>query len=127
MRMAGWLVVLRLLPALLAIGLCVYCLVECLQSPGREVRGLRKWVWITVIVALPVFGAIAWLLAGRPHRARHSRPPRGARPVYDDPPLEPRPPTYPLGPDDDDEFLEQLRRDQEKRRRADRPTEADGD
>jgi hypothetical protein len=122
--MAGWLVVLRLLPAILAIGLCVYCLVECLQSPGREVRGLRKWVWITVIVVLPVVGGLAWLFAGRPHRARHSRPPRGARPVYDDPPPEAGP-AFPLGPDDDDEFLEQLRRDQERRRRADRPTEAD--
>jgi hypothetical protein len=122
--MAGWLVVLRLLPALLAIGLVVYCLVECLQSPGREVRGLRKGVWITVILLLPVVGALAWLFAGRPHRARHSRPPRGARPVYDDPPPPP-PPAFPLGPDDDDEFLEQLRREQEKRRRADRPTEAD--
>src|SRR5690242_5933979 len=104
MRMAGWLVVLRLLPALLAIGLCVYCLVECLQSPGREVRGLRKWVWVTVIVVLPVIGAAAWLLAGRPHRARHSRrPPRGgSRQVYDAPPPEAQPPTFPLGPDDDD-------------------------
>ena len=125
--MAGWLVVLRLLPALLAIGLVVYCLVECLQSPGREVRGLRKWVWITVILVLPVIGALAWLFAGRPHRARHSRPPRGARPVYDDPPPAPEnlPPAFPRGPDDDDEFLEQLRREQERRRQADRPGESD--
>jgi len=112
--------VLRLLPALLAIGLVVYCLVECLQSPGRDVRMFRKPVWVVVILLLPVVGAVGWLLAGRPHRARHSNPPRSAGRE----PLPP-PPTYPLGPDDDPEFLEQLRREQERRRRSQPPTEAD--
>lgn len=114
---------LRLLPALLAIGLVVYCLVECLQSPGRDVRTLRKATWVAVIVLVPVVGAVAWLLAGRPHRARHSNPPRsGGRDQLAPPPP---PPTYPLGPDDDPEFLEQLRREQEQRRKSQRPTEAD--
>ena len=117
--MAGWLVVLRLLPALLAIGLLVYALVECLQSPGSDVRALRKPAWIAVILLLPVLGALAWLLWGRPHRARHSRPSRSTRRE------EPPPHTYPLGPDDDPEFLEQLRREQERRRKTERPTEAD--
>jgi phospholipase D-like protein len=117
--MAGWIVVLRLLPALLAIGLLVYALVECLQSPGSDVRTFRKATWILLIVLVPVVGAVAWLLAGRPHRARHSRPPRAPRPE------ELPPPTYPLGPDDDPEFLEQLRREQERRRQAERPGDAD--
>jgi phospholipase D-like protein len=118
---AGWLVVLKVLPALLAIGLVVYCLVECLQSPGRDVRTFRKPTWIVVILLLPVGGALAWLVAGRPHRARHSRP-RGSAP----PPTDPGPTrTYPIGPDDDPEFLERLRREQEQRRHPERPTEAD--
>jgi hypothetical protein len=121
---AGWLVVLRLLPALLAIGLVVYCLVECLQSPGRDVRTFRKPVWVVVILLVPVGGALAWLLAGRPHRARHSRPPRsGPAPMVTDGGAVPG--TYPLGPDDDPEFLEQLRREQERRRHTERPREAD--
>src|SRR5690349_7023894 len=109
-RMAGWLVVWRVLPALLAIGLFVYCLVECLQSDPRDVRTLPRSAWLFVIV-LPVIGPLLWLLAGRPHRARHSRPPRASsRSSFDPPP--PQPGTYPLGPDDDPEFLEQLRRQQ---------------
>jgi hypothetical protein len=124
---AGWLVVLRVLPALLAIGLVVYCLVECLQSPGRDVRTFRKPTWIVVILLLPVGGALAWLVAGRPHRARHSRPPRSGPPPPPPPPTDPdgTPLTYPIGPDDDPEFLEQLRREQEQRRHPERPTEAD--
>jgi hypothetical protein len=128
--MAGWLVVLRVLPALLAVGLFVYCLVECLQSAPNEVRTLPKPVWLFVIV-MPVIGPLLWLLAGRPHRARHSRPPRsprsGPEPMYDSaPPAPGAGPTYPLGPDDDPEFLEKLRRDQEHRRRhPEHPKEAD--
>ena len=119
---------LRVLPALIAVGLFVYCLVECLQAADHEVRTLPKPAWLFVIV-LPVIGPLLWLLAGRPHRARHSRPPRSvARPAYEDvpPPADEAPRTYPLGPDDDPEFLERLRREQEQRRRhTERPKEAD--
>jgi len=120
--------VLRVLPALIAVGLFVYCLVECLQAADHEVRTLPKPAWLFVIV-LPVIGPLLWLIAGRPHRARHSRPPRAvSRPAYDDAPLpaDEAPRTYPLGPDDDPEFLEQLRRrEQERRRQIERPKEAD--
>jgi hypothetical protein len=127
--MAGWLVVWRVLPALLAIGLFVYCLVECLQSDPRDVRTLPRPAWLFVIV-LPVIGPLLWLLAGRPHRARHSRPARAASRQVFDPPPPPSPPspppgTYPIGPDDDPEFLEQLRREQQRRGRSERPKEAD--
>jgi hypothetical protein len=71
--------VLRVLPALIAVGLFVYCLVECLQAADYEVRTLPKPAWLFVIV-LPVIGPLLWLLAGRPHRARHSRPPRSVAP-----------------------------------------------
>jgi hypothetical protein len=123
--MAGWLVVLRVLPVLLAIGLFVYCLVECLQSASDDVRTLPKPAWLFVIV-LPVLGPLLWLVAGRPHRARHSRPARErSRPAYDAPPPPPDTAgTYPLGPDDDPEFLARLRREQE-RRTSERPKEAD--
>jgi hypothetical protein len=115
------------LPALIAVGLFVYCLVECLQAADYEVRTLPKPAWLFLIV-LPVIGPLLWLIAGRPHRGRHGRPPRSiARPAYEDvpPPADEAPRTYPLGPDDDPEFLEQLRREQERRRHWERPKEAD--
>lgn len=119
---------LRVLPALIAVGLFVYCLVECLQSADYEVRTLPKPAWLFLIV-LPVIGPLLWLIAGRPHRARHGRPPRSiSRPAYEDappPPADEPRRTYPLGPDDDPEFLEQLRREQERRRHSERPKEAD--
>jgi hypothetical protein len=99
---------IRLLPALLEIGLLVYCLIDCIQSDSERVRNLPKLVWVLLIVLLPLVGGIAWLVAGRPAR---STPGRTSWPSTRTSgfPEQGRPGRAPLGPDDDPDFLRQLR------------------
>ena len=44
----------------------LYALIDAILTPGSEVRTLPKWLWILVVLVVPLLGAIAWLLAGRP-------------------------------------------------------------
>jgi hypothetical protein len=96
---------LRGLPALIEIGLLIFCLIEAIQTPADEIRGLGKGWWILLIIVFPIIGGVAWLVAGRPLRRQdpngwrmgsgfpeHGRSARPAR-----------------GPDDDPEFLRQIR------------------
>ena len=99
---------LRFLPFVLELILLVYCLIDCIQTDEAEVRNLRKLWWILLIIFFPLVGGIAWLVAGRPKRDNRRRdvPWPSTRtagfPEYERP--------RPLGPDDDPEFLRELRR-----------------
>ena len=86
---------LRYLPLLLILAVVVWALVECLQTASAQVRGLPKAAWVAVIVLLPVVGAVAWFLAGRPTQRRRGG---GSGPSV----------SRPLGPDDDPDFLRRL-------------------
>ena len=90
-----------LLTAIVAsVTLIVYALIDCARTAPAEVRRLARRTWLTVIVLLPVIGAVAWLVAGRP---RH----HGERPIA------PRP----SAPDDDEDFLRALDGDDDAYRR----------
>ena len=86
---------MRVLPVLLLLGLVVYALVDCLQTPSRDVRSASKPLWLAVIVLVPVVGAAGWLLLGR----RRPTGRAGSR-------------RRPLAPDDDPDFLRSLRGEQ---------------
>jgi len=88
--------VTRVLPIIVALTLAVYALIDCLQTDPAEIRGPRRAVWILLILLIPIVGPVAWLVA----RWRTSRPSGG-------PPR--RPATRPVAPDDNPEFLRQLR------------------
>jgi|SRR5215472_11381616 len=121
---------------LVTVGFVVPCLVDVAATPARELRRLTKLGWVLVIVLFSAFGAVAWLVAGRPGRRRRTLPPRhleGA-PSFGpqdalrrhpagrgmDPGIEASPgpgalwageaPRRPAGPDDDPQFLEELAR-----------------
>ncbi len=84
------------LPIIVAIALAVYAVIDCLQTDPAEIRGPRRPVWVAVILLLPIVGPVAWLIARRGGpRAFPSR--RGRRPAP------------PVAPDDNPEFLRQLR------------------
>ena len=101
--MAKFLVIIELV-------LLVYCLVDCLQTEPAAVRTLPKPLWVLLIIVLPLFGGVGWLLAGKPERAA-----TGARGTswpsttasgssgY-------QRPAAPKGPDDDPDFLRSIRR-----------------
>jgi phospholipase D-like protein len=98
-----------LLLDLATLALLVYCLIDCIQTDSSVIRNLPKPFWLVLIVLVPLVGGIAWLVAGRPEgaAARTGRPSGpvargGAGPA-------PGRPAAPLGPDDDDDFLRQMR------------------
>lgn len=89
--------------ALVSFVLLVYAVLDLLRTPAASVRTLPRTAWFLVVLP-PVFGPVAWLLAGRPRRGEL---------------LPPRPVAAPVPPDDDPEFLRELRRRaQEQRHRA---------
>jgi hypothetical protein len=126
------------LPAVLFVlftaGFCVPCLVDVARTPRHDFQRLSKGTWLLLIAAFLIFGAVAWLLIGRPagrwaalsarrHRAwlagagqqealRRHPAGRATEPDYDwnaaswQAPV----PTQLAGPDDDPEFLQELGR-----------------
>ena len=82
------------LPIVVAVVLAVYALVDCLQTEPAEVRGPRRAIWLLLIVVVPVLGPVAWLVS-RPRQR-----PRGQAP---------RPITRPVAPDDNPDFLREIR------------------
>ncbi len=89
---------IRFLPWLAALVVAVYSVVDCIQTPEDEVRGLPKIVWVFVILLFPFAGSAAWWVAGRPKPL--SLP---GRPTPTD-----RRRSGPIGPDDDPDFLRKL-------------------
>jgi hypothetical protein len=95
---------------IIELALLVYCLIDCIQTDSAAVRNLPKPVWVLLIILLPLFGGVGWLLAGRPERGATTpatrgswpTPSSGASPTY-------RPSAAPKGPDDDPDFLRSLR------------------
>ena len=76
-----------LLPLVVWLILTVFTTVFAASAKPNEVRVLAKWIWILLIVLLPVLGAILYLIMGRP---------------------TPAPATNQIAPDDDPEFLRRL-------------------
>jgi Phospholipase_D-nuclease N-terminal len=122
---------------LVTVGFVVPCLIDVAVTPSTEIRSLSKPVWILLIAAFSVFGATAWLAAGRPDRRRRTRLlPRyleGAPSMGQQDALRRHPAGRamdpgldggadadgyhsgplsrgPIGPDDDPEFMEELAR-----------------
>ncbi len=87
---------MRFLLPILAIVLAVYAWIEIALSDARQVRQLPRWTW-SLIVLVPVFGAVSWLAFGRPNGSKVVRTPPKPRPRI-------------VAPDDDPDFLRSLRK-----------------
>jgi hypothetical protein len=90
----------RLFPllALADLALIVVALIDCLSVEEFQIRALPRVVWVFLILLFSPVGPIAWFVAGRPERATTAAAP--APPVTSS-----TPPTRPIAPDDDPEFL----------------------
>jgi hypothetical protein len=95
----------RYLPFIIELGLLVYALIDCVQTPDADVRYLPRWAWILLIVLFAYVGPIAWLVAGRQRGAVSRQAPWPSTQTAGFPEYE-RPPR---GPDDDPEFLATIR------------------
>ncbi|MDP9465708.1 MAG: PLDc N-terminal domain-containing protein [Actinomycetota bacterium] len=84
-----------MLYALVVMGLFAYAVADLVKTPASAVRTLPKPLWFVVVLP-PLFGPLAWLLFGRARRPRGNLPPA--------------PPARPVAPDDDEDFLRDLRR-----------------
>lgn len=99
---------IRVLPAVLEVALLVFGLIDCIIADSARVRNLPKWGWVLLIIVIPLVGAIAWLVAGRPRRAAKAVP---RPPAPTDGQTWERPPYLrPVAPDDDPEFIARLKR-----------------
>jgi hypothetical protein len=121
---------------LVTVGFVVPCLIDVAVTPAAEMRSLTKPAWVLAIVFGSVFGAVAWLTAGRPDRRWRTplpghlpgAPSLGSQEALRrhpagramDPGIETSPGPAalwageagpgPVGPDDDPEFLQELAR-----------------
>ena len=96
----------------LALGLWMYGIIDVLTTRGDQVRILPKLAWLAVVVLLVVFGAVAWLMFGRPW-AREPALVGATRP------------RMATSPDDDDEFLAALDARVREQRRKQNPESGD--
>jgi hypothetical protein len=87
--------VARVLPVVVALILAVYALIDCLQTDSGRLRSLNKPAWLAIILLIPVIGPILWLVTAKPDAQAKPRP------------AAPKAP--PLPPDDNPEFLRELR------------------
>jgi hypothetical protein len=98
---------IRLLPFAIEAFLVVFGVVDCVLSDASRIRNLPRWAWILLIVVIPLVGCIAWLVGGRPFRSsrRVTTPKSADSPTWEHPPYQ-----RPIAPDDDPNFIAQLKR-----------------
>jgi Phospholipase_D-nuclease N-terminal len=96
----------------------LYALIDAILTEGSATRILPKWLWLVVIVLIPLLGAIAWLLGGRPVRVPVGAASGGG--------ASSRRRGLPTAPDDDPAFLRKLADDEWRRKMRERQ-QGDGD
>ena len=84
---------LRVAGVLFLIALYIYFIIDVLRTPSNQTRALPRWVWLLVVVLVPILGGLIWFFFGRALPSGGSRWRRGREP---------------LAPDDDPRFLKQL-------------------
>lgn len=56
---------LLLVLALAAVIFWVYSVVDAAVQPSLRHRGVRKPVWVAIVIVFPVLGGVLWFLVGR--------------------------------------------------------------
>lgn len=83
---------------LIIVALSIYAAIDSLMTDKRRTRGLPKFLWVLVILFLPVIGAVLWFTLGKD---------RGKG----------RPVARQTAPDDDPDFLRKLNSEKEQEER----------
>lgn len=82
----------------IAVALDIFSIIDIIRIEEHRVRGLPKFLWVAIVVLLPFIGVILWFTIGR------ARGDSGGQ-------------RRTLAPDDDPNFLRNLRRDEEAEER----------
>jgi hypothetical protein len=103
---------IRLLPGIIDLVLTVVAIVDIALIADGRVRALPKWAWILISLFLFIVGPLLWFFVGRErleprNHGRYASDGAAAVPTR----------SGPVAPDDDPEFLDRLRREQEKEQR----------
>jgi uncharacterized small protein (DUF1192 family) len=56
---------LLIIGGFLAAVFWVFSIVDCAVQPATRHRGVRKGIWILIVVLLPVIGGVLWFVIGR--------------------------------------------------------------
>ena len=91
-RSYHWCTMLRVVLGLLAVALYIYFIIDVARTPKAQARTLPKWLWLLLVIVLPLIGGAIWLLLGK------TWPEGGAF----------RRKRGPVAPDDDPRFLRKL-------------------
>jgi len=83
----------------IVVALDIFSIIDIITIDERRVRGLPKFLWVAVVVLLPLIGVILWFTIGR-GRGDNGGGGRGGQGRV-------------IAPDDDPNFLRNLRRDEE--------------
>jgi hypothetical protein len=57
---------IRVVGVLLAVAFYIYCIIDVLRTPKQNARTLPKFVWLIIVIVIPLVGGAFWLLLGRP-------------------------------------------------------------
>lgn len=91
---------LRVAGGILAVAFYIYCIIDVLRTRSGETRSLPRWLWLILVIVVPILGGVLWLILGRvwnvPGAGRRRR--------------------GPVAPDDDPAFLKKLGDDAWSRR-----------
>lgn len=79
----------------LVIAVDIFAIVDLALTEPRRIRALNKFLWVLIIIVVPVIGAILWFTLGKDRNDRG-----GERRT--------------IAPDDDPSFLRNIRRDEDQ-------------
>lgn len=81
--------------AIAVVAVDIFAIVDLALTEPRRVRALNKFLWVLIILALPVIGAVLWMLLGKERTDSAGQ-------------------VRTIAPDDDPSFLRNLRRDEDQ-------------
>lgn len=59
---------LRVIGVLFALALYIYFIIDVLRTPRGTTRNLPKWLWLIIVVLVPIIGGLLWWGLGRTRR-----------------------------------------------------------
>ena len=104
----------------LLLALWLFCLVDVIITNEYACRNLPKLLWLLIVLVLPDIGSLLWLILGRPQGVRVARL-ADAQGSAASRGFDPRAAgaAHVANPDDDEEFMAQVRlRAEQQRQRA---------